>query len=38
MTAPRHHPSRRAVLAGALGSAALLAGGRWPAPAADGAG
>jgi len=33
----RWHPSRRAVLAGALGSAALLAGGRWPALAADGA-
>jgi len=30
-------PSRRAVLAGALGSAALLAGGRWPVLAADGA-
>ena len=29
-------PSRRAVLTGALGSAALLAGGRWPALAADG--
>ncbi len=34
---PHFHwqPSRRAVLAGALGSAALLAGGRWPALAAD---
>jgi len=37
MTSPRWHPSRRAVLAGALGSATLLAGGRWPALAADGA-
>jgi len=37
MTAHRYTPSRRAVLAGALGSAALLAGGRWPALAADGA-
>lgn len=33
----RWQPSRRAVLAGALGSAALLAAGRWPALAADGA-
>lgn len=37
MTAPRCTPSRRAFVTGALGSAALLAGGRWPALAADGA-
>jgi FtsP/CotA-like multicopper oxidase with cupredoxin domain len=37
MTAHRCTPSRRAVLAGALGSAALIATARWPALAADGA-
>ncbi len=34
----RWRPSRRAFLAGALGSVALLAAVRWPALAADGAG